>query len=355
MADFPPAPVESIEWNKLGFGHVREVNGHVECDYDAATGTWSAPRFVKDPYLRVHGLAPGLNYGQQAFEGMKAYRDPQGQILVFRPSDHAQRFQVSCAAIAIPVVPEDLFLKSVYLALARNAEFVPPHDSEAAMYVRPLAFGSEGFFAVSAGPGYKFCVFTQPFTAYHGVSPVKALVLDEFDRAAPLGTGHVKVGGNYAPVLKWSDQAHAEGFTLTLHLDSRTHSEIDEFSTSGFVGVKPAGNEKYTLVVPDSRSVLRSVTSMSVLDQARSFGWGVEVRPIPFAELRYFSEVLAVGTAAMVVPVRSITRRSTGNVFEYGSEPGPCCARLSKSLKAIQKGIEPDPYGWVQRVPRPDE
>lgn len=168
----------------------------------------------------------------------------------------------------------------MYLALARNAEFVPPHDSQAAMYVRPLAFGSEGFFAVSAGPGYKFCVFTQPFTAYHGVNPVKALVLDEFDRAAPLGTGHVKIGGNYAPVLKWSDQAHAEGFTLTLHLDSRTHSEIDEFSTSGFVGVKPAGNGKYTLVVPDSKSVLRSVTSMSVLDQARSFGWRVEVRPV---------------------------------------------------------------------------
>jgi branched-chain amino acid aminotransferase len=211
---------------------------------------------------------------------LSAYRNPEGQILVFRPADHAKRLQVSCAAIAIPLIPETVFLQCVYLALARNAEFVPPHDSEAAMYVRPLAFGSDAFFAVSAGQSYKFCVFVQPFTAYHGVKPVKALVLDEVDRAAPLGVGHVKVGGNYAPVLRWSDQAKAEGYSLTLHLDSRTHAEIDEFSTSGFIGVKRAGQEQYTLVVPDSKSVLRSVTSMSVLDLARSFGWNIEVRPV---------------------------------------------------------------------------
>lgn len=163
--------------------------------------------------------------------------------------------------------------------MARNAEYVPPHDSDAALYIRPLVFGSDAFFAVSAGTGYRFCVYVQPYKAYHGVHPLAALVLEELDRAAPRGVGHAKVGGNYAPVLKWSDQARADGFQITLHLDSRTQSQIDEFSTSGFLGLKKISGS-FTMVVPSSPSILRSVTSTSCVELARSFGWGVELRPV---------------------------------------------------------------------------
>lgn len=170
-------------------------------------------------------------------------------------------------------------MASINLAVVRNAEYVPPHDTDAALYIRPLVFGSDAFFAVSAGTGYRFCVYCQPYKAYHGNQPLPALVLEELDRAAPQGVGHVKVGGNYAPVLKWSDQARSEGFHITLHLDSRTQSQIDEFSTAGFLGLKKTG-DSYTLVVPSSPSILKSVTSTSCVELARSFGWGVELRPV---------------------------------------------------------------------------
>ncbi|QKX62935.1 uncharacterized protein TRUGW13939_10103 [Talaromyces rugulosus] len=352
---FPPPATTSIDWNNIGVAFLG-VNGHVESDYDAVKNSWSDPCFVADPYLRIHGLAPGLNYGQQVFEGLKAYRDPHGQIQVFRPKDHAARLQRSCNAVAIPEIPQETFWKSVNLALGRNAEFVPPHDSDAAMYVRPLAFGSDAFIAVSAGPSYKFCVYTQPISAYHGLSPIKALVLEDLDRAAPLGVGNVKVGGNYAPVLRWSDKARRDGFGITLHLDSRTHSEIDEFSTSGFIGVKKLGDQTI-LVIPSSQSIIKSVTSTSAIEVARSLlGWTVEIRPIPYAELPFFNEILAVGTAAMLVPVRSITKKSNGDVFEYGpstNEPGPCCVELSKQLKGIQRGVIPDIFHWLKPVTDP--
>ncbi|EAW11675.1 branched-chain amino acid aminotransferase [Aspergillus clavatus NRRL 1] len=349
MTSFPPPPLESLEWDKLGLAPMN-VNAHVECDFSVSTGKWSEPRLVEDPLLRIHGLAPGLNYGQQAFEGMKAYRDPQGQIQVFRPKDHAARLALSCSAIAIPPIPEDLFLRSVNLAVARNAEYVPPHDTDAALYIRPLVFGSDAFFAVSAGTGYKFCVYVQPYRAYHGAQPIPALILEELDRAAPKGVGHVKVGGNYAPVLKWSDQARAEGFYITLHLDSRTNSEIDEFSTSGFVGFKKTG-DSFTVVVPSSRSILKSVTSTTCLDLAKSLGWTVEVRPIPYAELAYFTEVVAVGTAAMLVPIRSITRKSTGETFEFSTAgPGEACQRLLQALLEVQKGKVKADAEWLWQV-----
>ena len=116
---------------------------------------------------------------------------------------------------------------------------------------------------------------------YHGVHPVKALILEDFDRAAPDGTGSAKVGGNYAPVMKWSEKAYKQGYGITLHLDSKTRSEIDEFSTSGFIGAKKDG-DNITLVVPDSKNVIQSVTSDSCLEIARSLGWETEVRSVSF-------------------------------------------------------------------------
>lgn len=149
------------------------------------------------------------------------------------------------------------------------------------MYIRPLIFGSSAQLGLNPPEEYTFVVYVLPVGVYHGVHPVAALILEEFDRAAPEGTGSAKVGGNYAPVLRWSEKARTEGYGITLHLDSKTRSVIDEFSTSGFVGVKKhSEGEGYTVVVPDSKNVIRSVTSESVLSIAESFGWTVERRPV---------------------------------------------------------------------------
>ncbi|KAL3472879.1 aminotransferase, partial [Aspergillus californicus] len=139
--DYPRAPLAGLDWTNLGFDPV-EVNGHVECTYTPNTKTWSHPTFITDPYIRLHGLTPALNYGQQIFEGMKAFRTAQNHITLFRPHQNAARFARSAAAVAIPAIPEAIFLDAVHLAVGMNSEFVPPHGTGAALYIRPVAFAS---------------------------------------------------------------------------------------------------------------------------------------------------------------------------------------------------------------------
>lgn len=153
------------------------------------------------------------------------------------------------------------------------------------MYIRPLLFGSSAQLGLNPPEEYTFVVYVLPVGVYHGIHPVAALILEDFDRAAPEGTGSAKVGGNYAPVLRFSERARNDGFGITLHLDSRTRSEIDEFSTSAFVGVLDGDEGKKVLVVPDSKNVIRSVTADSICDIARSFGWRVEKRAVSLTVL----------------------------------------------------------------------
>lgn len=320
--------------------------------------------------MRIHGMAPALNYGQQAYEGLKAFRKPgDGSITIFRPERNAVRLQHSAEVVSMPEVPVELFLQACRAAVALNAGFVPPHETGAALYIRPQLYGSSAQLGLDPPEEYTFCVFVIPTGVYHGTHPVKALILDDFDRTAPNGTGHAKVGGNYAPVLKWSGKAKQEGYGITLHLDSAKHEEIDEFSTSGFIGVlaTPDNSDDVTIVVPDSKCVIESVTSDSVQHIARSWGWKVERRSIKYAELPSFSEVFAAGTAAALVPIRSITRNKkaetpslpagprvsstpTADVVTYMSdeqdEAGPICIKLLSHLKAIQLGKIQDEFGW---------
>ncbi|KAK7747722.1 hypothetical protein SLS62_008866 [Diatrype stigma] len=381
MSRFPPPPVNTIDWSNVGF-KVREVNGHIESHYSKSTGQWSPLQFVTDPYIRIHGMAPALNYGQQAYEGLKAFRTPTDDIQVFRPDRNAVRMQNSAEFISCPPVPTDLFVEAVKAAVSLNAGYVPPHETGAAMYIRPQIYGSSAQLGLSPPEEYTFCVYVVPTGVYHGTHPVRALILDDFDRAAPNGTGSAKVGGNYAPVLRWSDRARDEGFGITLHLDSATHSEVDEFSTSGFIGAIVNGDDDVTLVVPDSHNVIKSVTADSITDLGRSFGWKVEKRSkqIKYADLPKFSEVMAAGTAAALVPIRSITRRFdpkspksiTSTLGEHprlsaegGEEKvtyltddvedaGPICLRLLTQLKGVQLGKVKDEFGWCFPISQED-
>ena len=284
---------------------------------------------------------------------MKAFRTPDNRIAIFRPDQNAERMQISASYIAIPEVPTDHFLRCVRLAVGLNAEYVPPHEGGSAMYVRPVLFGSSEQLGLDPPDEYTFCVYVVATGVYHGVHPIDGLVLEDFDRAAPMGTGAAKIGGNYAPVMPWSRRAKAEGYGITLHLDSRTRTEIDEFSTSGFIGVKKDG-DGFVLAVPDSKNVIKSVTATSVCQIAESFGWKVEKRRIPYEELSEFSEVLAAGTAAALVPLKSISMRSRSQTFTYEA-PGPVCTQLLDRYKAIQRGYVKDPFGWLDFVEEPGD
>lgn len=380
-ASFPPEPVNTIDWSNVGF-KVREVNGHVESHYSVHTGQWSPLQWVEDPYIRIHGMAPALNYGQQAYEGLKAFRSPGDKtIQIFRPDRNAVRMQHSAEFISIPPVPVQLFLDAVSAAVARNAEYVPPHETGAAMYIRPQIYGSSAQLGLNPPEEYTFAVFVLPTGVYHGTAPTKALVLDDFDRAAPNGTGSAKVGGNYAPVLRWGERARAEGYGINLHLDSSTRTEIDEFSTSGFIGAIADGEGNVTLVVTDSKNVIDSVTSQSILEIGTSFGWKVEKRPIKYSELPDFSEVMAAGTAAALVPIRSITRKLSSSdpkslattvkqhprldvnvdqetvtyIPTSQQDAGYICKKLLSQLQGIQLGKVKDEFSWNHVVSEADK
>ena len=250
----------------------------------------------------------------------------------------------------MPGVPEDLFFRCINIAVARNAEFVPPSESGASLYIRPLLFGSSAQLGLSPPEEYTFVVYVLPVGVYHGTAAVDALVLETFDRAAPNGTGSAKVGGNYAPVLPHSEAAYKAGYGITLHLDSKSHRFIDEFSTSGFLGIRYDG-DKTTLVVADSENVIRSVTSDSVQTIARDLGWAVEKRQVTFEEVEGLHEVMAAGTAAALVPVKSIERKSTATkyVYDYGGQNPKGVTTLLEHLRGIQAGKLEDKHGW--RVP----
>lgn len=341
--------------------------------------------------MRIHGLAPGLNYGQQAFEGLKAFRMPgdRGGIALFRPDRNAMRLQHSSGVLNMPSVPVDMFIRACHAAVALNAGYVPPHETGWALYCRPLLFASGPMFPPGVPNECTFCVyvFPTPSGVQDGAQAVKALILDDYDRAAPKGTGHAKVGGNYAGVLRWTGQAKAEGFGITLHLDSARHVEVDEFSLCGFLGVKRSSHgaggggddndDDVTLVVPDSPCAIDSLTSDSVQQIARSWGWKVEKRPVPYTELPAFSEVLGAGTAVGLVPIRSITRRGTTGRLSPGpralaagsddesetvlympdEQPGggPMFQKLLAQFKAIQLGKVPDEFGWRFEVKAKDQ
>jgi branched-chain amino acid aminotransferase len=284
--------------------------------------------------------------------------------------------QHSADVASMPRVPVDMFVQACRSVVARNACFVPPHQTGAALYLRPQLYGSSAQLNLTAPEEYTFAIFAVPTGVVHGAQPIKALILDEFDRTAPNGAGHAKLGGNYCPVLRWSDRAKREGYGITLHLDSASHQEIDEFSTCGFVGITQAAGGDVTVAVPDSACVIDSVTSESVLHIARSFGWKAEKRPIRYTELPGFTEVVAVGTAASLVPIRSITRRNqeklllpegprvqrggdgTSETIVYlpdsQTEAGPLCTQLTHHLKAIQTGKIEDQFGWRWAVSAKD-
>lgn len=344
------------DWLNVGF-KVREVNGHIETTFkyssaeDGKPAQWTKPRFVASPYLSIHGMAPGLNYAQTCFEGLKAFRSSSGQITVFRPTENAKRLQRSADFISAPQVPVELFNECINLAVACNAEFVPPHETGAAMYIRPLLFGSCAQLGLNPPDEYLFVVYVMPTGVYHGVHAVDALILEDFDRAAPEGTGSAKLGGNYAPVLRHSEKARQAGYGITLHLDSKTRTEIDEFSTSGFLGVKEDASGKRTLVQPNSKNVIKSVTSESACQIATDiFGYGLERRRVPYEELSEFKEVFACGTAASLVPIKSITMESKNDKISFkvpdDNGPGEVCEQILTTLKGIQSGKVEDKLGW---------
>ncbi len=330
-----------IDWKNLPFGYVKT-------DYNVRTyyrnGKWGELEISSSEHIDIHIAATVLHYGQEAFEGLKAFRGKDDKIRVFRCIDNARRMQSTSKGIMMAEVPDELFIEAVNKAIKLNKRFVPPYGSGASLYIRPLLFGSGPEVGVKPAKEYFFMVFVTPVGPYfkEGFKPVDMLITREFDRAAPLGTGKYKVGGNYAASLTSMEKAHQGGFANVLYLDAREKKYIDECGPANFFGIK-----NNTYITPKSDSILPSITNMSLIDLAISMGMKAERRPIPIEELETFDEVGACGTAAVISPIKRIVDDSNGKEYLYGNEPGPISSKLYNKLLAIQSGDEADTFGWV--------
>ena len=260
-------PRTDIDWASLGFGF-SEVNCHIR--YTWKDGAWSEGEFVKKPEITMHIGASCLHYGQECFEGMKAFRQKDGKIVIFRPEENAKRMYKTAERCVMPPIPVDMFIDAVDKVVRANEEYVPPYGTGGSLYLRPLLIGTGPQIGVAPAKEYTFMVMVMPVGAYYkgGLKPVRAVILDDWDRAAPNGMGDVKVGGNYAASLYAHEKAKHDGWPVELYLDAKTHKYVEEFSTSNFIGITRDG----TYVTPDSNSILPSITNMSLKQCAADLG-----------------------------------------------------------------------------------
>jgi len=336
--------MESIDWKNLSFGYSK-TDFNVRSWY--RNGQWGELEISDSEYLNLHIAATSLHYGQEAFEGLKAFRGKDGKIRVFRMIENARRMQRSAAGIMMAEVPDTLFTEAVKKAVLLNERFVPPYESGASLYIRPLLIGTGAQIGVKPADEYLFMIFVMPVGPYfkEGFKPTDLVIYREYDRAAPLGTGKVKVGGNYAASLVSGHRAHNSGYSAVLYLDAREKKYLDECGPANFFGIK--GN-KY--ITPKSSSILPSITNMSLRQLAADMGLEVEVRPIPVEELAEFDEIGACGTAAVISPIKRVYDADLDKEYLYGTEPGKTSVKLYEKLRGIQYGTEPDPYGWTEII-----
>lgn len=336
--------MENLDWKNLGFGY-RKTDYNVRCYF--RNGKWGELEISSSEYINIHMGATALHYGQEAFEGMKAFMGKDGKIRIFRMADNAARMQSSCEGIMMEKLPAEIFEKAVTLAVKLNKEFVPPYDSGAALYIRPLLFGSGPEIGVKPATEYFFMVFVMPVGPYfpEGFKPTDLLIMRQYDRAAPQGTGKYKVGGNYAASMVAGYKAKKGGFSAVLYLDSKEKKYLDECGPANFFGIK-----ENTYVTPESDSILPSITNKSLMTLAAEIGLKVEKRKVSYEELASFEEVGACGTAAVISPIKRIFDADENREFSYGSEPGKWSTMLYNKLRAIQYGDEADKYGWITFV-----
>jgi branched-chain amino acid aminotransferase len=293
----------------------------------------------------LHIAATCLHYGQEIFEGLKAFRGKDSKIRLFRPEENGKRFANSAKGILMQPFPIELFVESCKKVIKLNERFVPPYGDGASLYIRPLLIGTSPQVGVSPAREYMFLVFATPVGPYfkEGFKPIKMQIVRDFDRVAPLGTGKFKAGGNYAASLQATERGHDEGFSSVLFLDVKEKRYIDEAGPANFFGIK-----NNTYVTPNSNTILDSITNMSLCQLAADIGLKVERRAIEVDELDTFEEVGACGTAAVISPIGTIIDRETGKIYEYckDGKAGKISTQLYNYLRQIQEGETDDKFGW---------
>ena len=331
-----------IDWKHLPFGYY-PTDYNVRCTF--RDGKWGEIEVTQSDKIELHMAATCLHYGQELFEGLKAFRGKDGKIRVFRLDDNGERLRSSAECILMEPVPEDLFREMVIKAVKLNERFIPPYGSGASLYIRPLEIGISPSIGVRAATEYLFMIMVTPVGPYFktGFGCTDICIMRQYDRVAPLGTGRYKIGGNYAAALMPSHKAHELGYSAVLFLDPKENKYLDECGPANFFAIIDG---KY--VTPKSESILPSITNRALQQLARDMGIEVEERHVTIDELKNATEAGACGTAAVISPIGTIRDIDAGTdyVISPDRKPGPVCTALYERLNAIRLGEYPDEHGW---------
>ncbi len=341
----PKPDPKTLKFGKVFTDHMFLLN------YEAGKG-WHDARVVPYAPLQLEPSCMVFHYAQEVFEGMKAYRTPDGGVQLFRPYDNARRMNDSCERLCIPQIPEDLFVEGVKTLVKVDADWVPT-EPDTSLYIRPFVIATDASLGVHASHTYLFCVICCPVGAYYaeGINPVKIYVESEDVRAVKGGTGYTKCGGNYAASIRAGERAEQNGYAQVLWLDGVERKYIEEVGSMNVL-FKIDGK----VVTPKlTGSVLPGITRRSCLELLRSWNIPVEERLISAQELfdaadaGKLEEAWGSGTAAVISPVGEMgweNRRAVVN----GGKIGELTQRLYDTLTGIQWGKLPDPYGWTVKV-----
>jgi branched-chain amino acid aminotransferase len=338
-----------------GFGryftdHMATVRWNAQCGWHDAAVVPYGP-LVLDPASMV------LHYGQEIFEGLKAYRQPDGSIASFRPEANAARFRATAARMAMAPLPDELFVASLAELLDADREWVPPAGGEEAMYLRPFMLATEVGLGVRPSSEYLYCLIASPVGPYFpgGVKPIDVWLSTEYTRAALGGTGTAKCGGNYAASLLPQAQGAEHGCSQVVYLDAEERHWVDEMGSNNLFFVYGSGEQIEVVTPALTGSILPGITRDSLLVLAKELGCEVTERRMSWDEWLSgaadgsISEVFGCGTAAVVTPIGRV-RYHGGEVVMGDGQPGPVGLRLRSMLTDIQRGAAPDTHSWMRTL-----
>ncbi len=351
LAETLPAEARAAKLENPGFGRI--FTEHMaSLRYSEGKGWHGGLVGAYEP-LMMDPASSVLHYGQAIFEGFKAYHQPDGGIRTFRPFENARRFNTSARRLAMPELPEALFVEAADLLIRQDREWVPGEIGHS-LYMRPLMIGTEAALGVRPSKEYLFLMLASPAGAYFagGVKPVTVWVSPDYTRAAPGGTGAAKCGGNYATSLVAQAEAIEAGCDQVVFLDAVERRFVDEL---GGMNVFFVYDDDTLVTPPLTGTILPGITRDSVITLAGTFGYTVAERQYSIEQWQadaasgHLREAFACGTAAVITPIGTV-RSADGEFAIGGGEEGPVTQRLRQTLVDIQRGRIADEYGWVQRI-----
>lgn len=343
------SPRAKVTTSQLGFG--KYFSDHMfTLEYES--GAWTNPRIRPYSALLMEPGASVFHYGQAMFEGMKAFRSPNGKIHLFRPEFHAKRMAEGAQRLCMPSVPEDLFLTAIESLVKIDESWIPA-EIGSALYLRPTLIGTESFLGVRPSEKYLFFIITSPVSRYYseGLMPIKIWVEVAHARAAPGGLGAIKAAANYAASLQASTSAKEKGYAQVLWLDSAERKYIEEVGTMNVFFY--IGNE---VITPElDGCILAGATRDCVITILKSWNISVLQRKITLAEVSkaykagLLKEVFGTGTAAVVSSVGTLANENTNLLIGHG-QVGELTQRLYAEISAIQHGLKEDIYNWIKVI-----